>query len=138
MAGYRNLPEQTNQVLRDGWLYTGDLGEIDSDGYLFIRDRKKDMINVGGYKVYPREVEEVLYLHPDVAEAAVVGVADDFRGEVVLAFVVVKSGREASIESLQRFCSEHLIKYKVPSTIVVLEKLPKTQVGKVDRMALRR
>ncbi len=137
MTGYRNMPEETSRVLHDGWLYTGDIGELDDDGYLYIRDRKKDMINVGGYKVYPREVEEVLYRHPGVTEAAVIGVPDAFRGEVVHAFVTVKDERQISADALLKFCGEQLIKYKLPSQISLMVSLPKTPVGKIDKNALR-
>ena len=96
MSGYRNLPKETTETLRDGWLYTGDIGELDRDGYLYIRDRKKEMAKVSGFNVYPREIEEVLYLHPAVQEAAVVEVPDAYRGEVVKAFVVLRVVRAQS------------------------------------------
>ena len=137
MIGYRNMPEETAAVLRDGWLYTGDIGEIDADGYLFIRDRKKDMVNVGGYNVYPREIEEVLYQHPAVREAAVVGVADAFRGEVAHAHVVVHDGKTVTAQALADFCAERLAKYKVPAAFRVVPALPKTTVGKIDKRTLR-
>ncbi|MGE5146062.1 MAG: AMP-binding protein, partial [Candidatus Eiseniibacteriota bacterium] len=137
MSGYRNLPKETAETLRDGWLYTGDIGELDQDGYLYIRDRKKDMAIVGGYNVYPREVDEVLYGHPAVLEAAAVGVPDDYRGEIIRAYVVFKTGADPSIDSVLDHCRANLAKYKVPASIVPVEALPKTPVGKVDKKALR-
>jgi len=138
MQGYRNLPEETAQTLRGGWLYTGDIGELDADGYLFIRDRKKDMLIVGGYNVYPREVEEVLVSHPAVLEAAVVGVADDYRGELPVAYVVLRPGAVAAEDDLVAHCRANLARYKVPSRIRLLDALPKTSVAKTDKNALRR
>jgi long-chain acyl-CoA synthetase len=137
MQGYRNLPEETAQALRDGWLYTGDIGEIDADGYLFIRDRKKDMLIVGGYNVYPREVEEVLVLHPAVLEAAVVGVHDAYRGELPVAYVVLRPGACAGAEELLAHCRANLARYKVPASIRPVAALPKTSVAKTDKKALR-
>jgi long-chain acyl-CoA synthetase len=136
MSGYRNRPEETAAALRDGWLYTGDIGELDADGDLYIRDRKKDMAIVGGYNVYPREIDEVLYAHPDVAEAAAIGVADDYRGEVIRAFVVPKSATVTS-EDLLKHCQTNLAKYKVPAVLDLVSELPKTPVGKIDKKALR-
>ena len=137
MRGYRNLPAETAAALRDGWLYTGDLGEFDRDGYLYIRDRKKDMVIVGGYNVYPREVEEVLHMHPAVAEAAAVGVADSYRGEVVHAYVVARPGRTLDDESLRAHCAANLAKYKIPAVFRIVDALPKTTVGKLDKKTLR-
>jgi len=137
MAGYRNLPEETAATLRDGWLYTGDIGEFDTDGYLFIRDRKKDMAIVGGYNVFPREIDEVLYTHPDIAEAAAVGVPDDYYGEVIQAWVTLKPDRHCTPDDLIEFCTANLAKYKVPKAILIGETIPKTTVGKVDKKALR-
>ena len=137
MTGYRNRPEETAAALRNGWLYTGDIGAFDNDGYLFIRDRKKDMVIVGGFNVFPREIEEVLCQHPDVVEAAVVGVNDSYRGEALRAFVV--PGPEASVtaEDLLDYLRERLTKYKIPAQIVTTNALAKTSVGKVDKVALR-
>jgi long-chain acyl-CoA synthetase len=137
MAGYRNLPEETAATLRDGWLYTGDIGEFDTDGYLFIRDRKKDMAIVGGYNVFPREIDEVLYTHPDIAEAAAVGVPDDYYGEVIQAWVTLKPDRHCTPDDLIEFCTANLAKYKVPKAILIGETIPKTTVGKIDKKALR-
>ncbi|MBC5783775.1 AMP-binding protein [Ramlibacter sp. USB13] len=137
MRGYLNLPAETAEALRDGWLYTGDIGEFDADGYLYIRDRKKDLVIVGGYNVYPREVEEVLFTHPDVAEAAVVGQPDAYRGEILRAFVVLRPERAFDEEALKAFCAERLARYKVPARIEALEALPKTSVNKTDKKVLK-
>lgn len=137
MAGYRNLPEETANTLRDGWLYTGDIGEFDSDGYLIIRDRKKDMAIVGGYNVFPREIDEVLYTHPAVADAAAIGVPDDYYGEVIRAWVTLKPGSDCTEADLIEFCAANLAKYKVPSTVSIGEAIPKTTIGKIDKKALR-
>jgi long-chain acyl-CoA synthetase len=137
MRGYRNLPQETADALRDGWLYTGDIGELDADGYLYIRDRKKDMAIVSGYNVYPREIDEVLALHPAVQEAAAVGLPDAYRGEVIQAFVVLRKAVPATEQELIAHCSALLAKYKVPQAIRIVDQLPKTTVGKVDRKALK-
>jgi long-chain acyl-CoA synthetase len=137
MSGYRHRAEETKATLRGGWLYTGDIGEIDRHGNLYIRDRKKDMIITGGYNVYPREIDEVLHGHPDVAEAAAVGVADDYRGEVIAAYVVLAGNGNADGEDLVSFCAQNLAKYKVPGRIEIVAELPKTTVGKIDKAALR-
>jgi long-chain acyl-CoA synthetase len=137
MQGYRNLPEETAQTLRDGWLYTGDIGEFDAEGYLFIRDRKKDMLIVGGYNVYPRELEEVLVMHPAVLDAAVVGARDDYRGELPVAYVALRPGARAGGEELMAHCRANLARYKVPARIRILEALPKTSVAKTDKKTLR-
>jgi long-chain acyl-CoA synthetase len=137
MQGYRNLPVETAQTLREGWLYTGDIGEFDADGYLFIRDRKKDMLIVGGYNVYPRELEEVLVMHPAVLDAAVVGARDDYRGELPVAYVALRPGARADAEALLAHCRANLARYKVPARIRIVEALPKTSVAKTDKQALR-
>jgi long-chain acyl-CoA synthetase len=138
MQGYRNRPEETAEALRDGWLYTGDIGELDEDGRLFIRDRKKDMAIVGGYNVYPREVEEVLLSHPSVHEAAVIGVPDGYRGEVLHAFVVLRSDAGAAgPEALLAHCEAQLVRYKRPARLLLVDRLPKTSVNKTDKKALR-
>jgi len=137
MSGYWKLPAETREALRDGWLYTGDIGEFDADGYLFIRDRKKDLVIVGGYNVYPREIEEVLYSHPAVREAAVVGQPDPYRGEVVRAFVGLRPGSAVSTDELLAFCKAQLAKYKLPASLEILAELPKTPVGKIDKKPLR-
>ena len=137
MSGYRNRPDETAQALRDGWLYTGDIGECDEDGNFFIRDRKKDMAIVGGYNVYPREIDEVLYAHPAVLEAAAIGIKDNYLGEVIYAQVVLKKGVPATVDDLDSYCRENLAKYKVPRKLVISHKIPKTTVGKIDKAALR-
>lgn len=137
MDGYHNLPEETSATLRDGWLYTGDIGEFDADGYLFIRDRKKEMLKVSGFNVFPREVEEVLYAHPAVLEAAVIGTPDHYRGEAVCAYVTLRRGAQADVNDLIAYCRTQLAGYKVPSHIEFVEQLPKTKVGKIDKLNLR-
>lgn len=136
MRDYRNRPEETAQALRGGWLYTGDVGEFDGDGYLFITGRKKEMIIVSGFNVFPREVEEVLHADPAVKEAAVVGRPDAYRGELPVAFVVARDGERADAAALAAFCSERLAKYKVPAEFRIVEALPKTGVGKIDKLTL--
>jgi long-chain acyl-CoA synthetase len=137
MSGYHELPEETAAALRNGWLYTGDIGEFDADGYLYIRDRKKEMVKVSGFNVFPREVEEVLYAHPAVLEAAVIGVPDPYKGETVCAFVVLRRGATADFDSLIDYCRKNLARYKVPGRIEIVEELPKTRVGKFDKVKLR-
>jgi long-chain acyl-CoA synthetase len=137
MRGYRGLPEETASALRDGWLYTGDIGEFDHDGYLFIRDRKKDMVIVGGFNVYPREVEEALLTHPDVLEASVVGIPDSYRGEALVAYAVGRV-KVLNREALQAHLEARLTRYKVPAHLVQVDALPKTAVGKPDKPALRK
>jgi long-chain acyl-CoA synthetase len=136
MQGYRNRPQETAATLRDGWLYTGDIGLLDEDGYLFITGRKKEMIIVSGFNVFPREVEELLYQHAAVKEAAVVGRPDDYRGELPVAFVLLREAGAASQEQLLEYCRQHLAAYKVPAEIRLVEALPKTAVGKVDKITL--
>jgi long-chain acyl-CoA synthetase len=137
MHGYRGLARETGDALRDGWLYTGDIGELDVDGYLFIRDRKKDMVIVSGFNVYPREIEEVLYSHPAVLEAAVVGVPDAYRGEALVGFVVPAARATLAAESLRDYMAERLVSYKIPQDIRIVASLPRTTVGKVDKKVLR-
>lgn len=136
MRGYLNRPDETAQVLHDGWLRTGDMARVDEDGFFYIVDRKKEMINVGGLKVFPREVEEVLYRHPAVREAAAIGVPDPVRGEVVKAFVALKEGQHVTEHELVEFCRQHLAPHKVPRAVEVRPQLPKTLIGKVLRRAL--
>lgn len=136
MKGYYKLPEETAATIRDGWLYTGDLAKRDEEGYFYIVDRKKDLILVGGYNVYPREVEEVLYNHRDIVEAAVLGVPDPNLGEAVKCYAVTNNP-ELTEELLLAYCAEHLAKYKVPSSIEFLDELPKNTTGKILRRALK-
>ena len=137
MKGYWNKPAETAEVLRDGWLYTGDIARMDEDGFFFIVQRKKDMLIVSGFNVYPGEVEDVLFMHHAVLEAAVIGIPDEYRGEVVKAFVVLKPGQHATEEELKEHCSSRLAKYKWPAVIEFAESLPKSAVGKVLRRSLR-
>ncbi|KGX92862.1 long-chain fatty acid--CoA ligase [Pontibacillus halophilus JSM 076056 = DSM 19796] len=137
MKGYWNNEEETAIALRDGWLYTGDLARMDEDGYVSIVDRKKDLIISRGYNIYPRDVEEVLYEHPAVMEAVVIGVPDPYRGEQVQAVVVLKSGESITEEALIDYCSEHMAPYKVPKAIEFRQGLPKTNVGKILRRSIR-
>ena len=138
MKGYWNKPEETALVLRDGWLYTGDIAKKDADGYFYIVDRKKDMIIAGGFNIYPREVEEVLFECPKIQEAAVVGVPDPYRGETVKAFVVLKEGVTATAEEIIAFCRERMAAYKAPRQVVFRDSLPKSGVGKYLRRELRK
>jgi long-chain acyl-CoA synthetase len=137
MRGYWNRPEETARSLRNGWLYTGDIARMDEEGYFYIVDRKKDMIICGGFNVYPREVEEALYLHPKILEAAVLGVPDPYRGETVKAFVVLKRGQKATGEEIIEFCRQNLARFKVPTQVEFRKELPKSHVGKVLRKVLR-
>lgn len=137
MSGYWNKAAETEQVLKDGWLYTGDLATMDEEGYFTIMDRIKDVIIAGGFNVYPREVEEVLFEHPAVREASVVGIKDEYRGETVKAFIVFKEGWQVSESQLDRWCRERLAAYKVPHHYAFRETLPKTMVGKVLRRKLQ-
>lgn len=136
MREYWNKPEETKNALRNGWLYTGDIAKMDEDGYFYIVDRKKDMIIAGGFNVYPRDVEEVLYEHPKVKEAVVAGVPDEYRGETVKAYVVLKGGQTATPEEIIEFCKGKMAKFKVPTQVEFRETLPKTMVGKVLRRVL--
>jgi long-chain acyl-CoA synthetase len=136
MSGYWQMPTETANALRDGWLYTGDIARMDEDGYFFIEDRKKDMIIASGYNIYPREVEEVLATHPEVMEVAVAGVPDERRGETVKAWVVRKPGSTLGQQELIDWSKERLAKYKYPRLIEFREKLPRTTVGKVLKREL--
>jgi acyl-CoA synthetase (AMP-forming)/AMP-acid ligase II len=135
--GYWNLPDETRKAIRDGWLYTGDLAVIDSEEYVTIVDRKKDMIITGGENVYSTEVENVLYMHPDILEAAVIGIPDPHWGEAVKACVVLKSGCSRSSKEIIAFCKEHLAHYKAPKSIDFLGALPRTGSGKIFKKGLR-
>jgi long-chain acyl-CoA synthetase len=137
MQGYWRQPEETAGVLRDGWIHTGDIARMDEEGFFYIVDRKKEMILSGGFNVYPRDVEEVLYLHPKVQEAAVIGVADALLGECVKAFIVPRTGASPTADEIIEFCRHHLVAYKVPKYVECRASLPKTLIGKVLRRALR-
>ena len=137
MKGYKDMPEETANMLRDGWCYTGDIATMDQDGYFFIVDRKKDMIISGGFNVYPRDIDEVLYQHPKVQEACSIGIPDPKRGENIKVFVVLKEGETATKEELLEYCTTKLAKYKLPTEIEFRKELPKTNVGKILRKELR-
>ncbi len=137
MLGYYKHKVETDLVIRDGWLYTGDIARFDEDGYFYITDRKKDLIICGGYNVYPREVEEVLYKYPKVREAAVIGAKSETRGEIVKAFVVLKEGETADAKEIIAYCRQNLANYKVPREVVFKDNLPKSAVGKILRRQLQ-
>jgi len=137
MKGYLGKPAETAETLRGGWLHSGDIGYRDADGYLYVADRVKDMINVSGFKVYPREVEEVLFAHPAVREAAVLGLPDAVKGEVVRACVVLRDGQDASADELIALCRERIAPYKVPAVVEFLSALPKSPTGKILKKELR-
>jgi len=137
MQGYWNNPKETAGQLKDGWLYTGDIAVQDEDDYFFIVDRKKDMIIAGGFNIYPREIDEVLFQHPKIQEAVSVGIADPYRGETVKAYIVLKKGEKATAEEIIAFCKEKLAAYKVPKLVEFRESLPKSAIGKVLRKVLR-
>jgi len=136
MLEYWEQPDATAETIRDGWLFTGDLGYLDEDGYLYLVDRKKDLIKPSGFQVWPREVEEVIAKHPAVVEVGVAGVPDPYQGEAVKAWVVLKDGSSLSVEELRAFCKEELAAYKVPRRIEFRKSLPKSAVGKVLRKDL--
>jgi long-chain acyl-CoA synthetase len=138
MLGYYQHPTETANTIRDGWLFTGDLGYLDEDGYLFIVDRKKDVIKPGGFQVWPRDVEEVIASHPAVAEVGVAGIPDAYSGEAVKAWVVLREGQKLSEDELRQFCHSKLTGYKVPKHIEFRDSLPKSMVGKVLRRELVR
>nr|WP_156477349.1 AMP-binding protein [Rossellomorea vietnamensis] len=136
MKGYWNRPEETEQTLKDGWLLTGDIGYMDEKGYFYVVDRKKDMIIAGGFNIYPREIEEVLYEHPAIQEVVAAGVPDPYRGETVKAYVVLKEGESLTEEELNEYSRKYLAAYKVPRIYEFRKELPKTAVGKILRRAL--
>ncbi len=136
-VGYWNLPEETNQTIKNGWLYTGDFGRMDDEGYVFIVDRKNDLIISGGKNIYPREIEEVIYTHEAVSEVAVIGVPDDYWGESVKAFVVLKEGARATDEEIIDLCRKTIASYKKPSSVEFVEELPKSPTGKILKRVIR-
>jgi long-chain acyl-CoA synthetase len=138
MQGYWNLPGETEEALRNGWLYTGDIGYVDEDGYFFITDRKKDLIIKGGENISPRQIEEVLFAHPGVAEAAVVGIKDNVYGEDIKAFVVLRPGEVTTSEEITDYCRSRLKTFKTPKELQFMDFLPKNLVGKVERKELRK
>jgi len=137
MKGYWNKPELTSETMENGWVHTGDMGYVDEDGFLFVVDRKTDMVLSGGENIYPREIEEVLYTHPAIREAAVIGVPSEKWGEDVKAIIALKSGHEATEEEIIEFCKDKLASYKKPKTVEFMDKLPKTGSGKIYKTALR-
>jgi long-chain acyl-CoA synthetase len=136
-SGYYKMPEETAAAIRDGWLYTGDIGTMDAEGYFYIVDRKKDMVIAGGYNIYPREIDEVLFEHPKILEACAVGIPDPYRGETIKAFVVLKPGQTLTQEEVIKYCGEKLAKYKIPKMVEFVGALPKSGVGKILRKELR-
>jgi long-chain acyl-CoA synthetase len=136
-SGYYKMPEETANALKDGWLYTGDIGKMDEEGYFYIVDRKKDMVIAGGYNIYPREIDEVLFEHPKILEACAVGIPDPYRGETIKAFVVLKPGETLTEEEVIKYCGEKLAKYKVPRIVEFIGSLPKSGVGKILRKELK-
>jgi len=136
MKGYLNRPEATAEALKGGWLHTGDLARRDEDGYIYIVDRKKEMIIRGGYNIYPREIEEVLYRHPAVLECAVVGMPHKDLGEEVAAVVLLREGREASAEDLKDWVKERVAPYKYPRVVRIVKELPRTATGKILKRAI--
>jgi long-chain acyl-CoA synthetase len=136
MKGYWNQPIETADMLRDGWLYTGDIGYLDDDGHLFLHSRKKDIIKTSGFQVWPREVEEVLHEHPAVMEAGVAGVPDQYQGEAVKAWIVLNAGMTCTADELREHCKSKLSAYKVPRHIEFRGNLPKTQIGKILKRTL--
>src|SRR5690625_420104 len=136
MIGYWNNEEETEEALKDGWLLTGDLGYMDEEGFFYVVDRKSDMIIAGGFNIYPREVEEVLYEHEAIKEVSVAGIPDEYRGETVKAYVVLKENYEVTEEQLNKFCREHLAAFKVPRIYDFRDELPKTAVGKILKRKL--
>ncbi len=137
MEGYLNMPEENANSMRDGWFYTGDIARVDEEGYTYIVDRKKDMVIAGGYNIYPRDIEEVLYTHPKIMEATVAGIRDPYRGETLKAYIVLKQGESMTEDEVIEFCKSKLAAYKVPKLVEFRAELPKTMVGKVLRRVLR-
>jgi long-chain acyl-CoA synthetase len=137
MKEYYGNPEATADQLKDGWLSTGDIVAQDEDDYIFVVDRKKDMVIAGGFNIYPREIDEVLYQHPKVLDAVAVGIPDPYRGETLKAYIVLKPGETATGDEIIAFCKEKLAAYKIPKAVEFRESIPKTAVGKILRKILR-
>ncbi len=137
MKGYWNKPEATAEALKNGWLHTGDMVYVDEDGYFYVKDRKKDMIVTGGFNIYPKEVEDLLYTHPAVAEAQVIGVPDLVKGELAVACIALKSGHTVTEQEIIGFCRENMANYKAPRHVRFFEELPKTVTGKFQKVSLR-
>ncbi len=138
MLGYWNRPQESAETLRGGWLHTGDLACFDEDGYIFIKDRKKDIIITGGFNIYPKEIEDLLYTHPAVGEAQVVGLPDLAKGEIAVACIALKKGQSATEEEIINFCRENMAIYKSPRRVLFLDELPKTATNKLEKMSLRK
>lgn len=136
MAGYHRRPEETIHTLRDGWLFTGDVAIMDEDGYFYLVDRKKDVIKVGGFQVWPNEIEAILMQHPKVRDAAVAGVLTEKGEEAAKAWIVLKEGETSSPEEIKEFCNKFLTSYKVPKYVAFRDSFPRTAVGKVLRRVL--
>lgn len=136
MKGYWNMPDDTASTVRDGWLFTGDIAKVDEDGYTYIVDRKKDMIITGGFNIYPRDIEEVLYTHPKIKEVVAAGIPDQYKGEIVKIYIVLKDGESATKEEIIEFCKKNLARYKIPEIVEFRRELPKTLVGKILRRVL--
>ena len=137
MKGYYTNPQATAEAVKDGWLYTGDIGRVDEDGDLFLMGRSREIIIIKGQNVYPGDIEEVLYTHPKVAEAAVVGIPDEIRGETIRAIISLKEGEVATEQEIKHFCREHMADYKVPRQVGFMDSLPKTAAGKIDKEELK-
>jgi long-chain acyl-CoA synthetase len=137
MLGYWNRPEETQEALRGGWFHSGDVGYLDDSGYLFVVDRSKDMINSAGFKIWPREVEEVLYEHPSVLECAVVGVPDSLKGEMAIAYVILEPGATLAADELEAFCRARLATYKIPREFAFTNEFPMNATGKILKRVLR-
>ena len=136
--GYHNDSQATAEVVKDGWLYTGDIGRVDEDGYLFLLGRKKELIITKGQNIHPCDIEAVLNTYPKVIEAAAVGIPDEMRGEIVRAYLSLKPGEVATEEELKRFCREHMADYMLPKQFIFLDSLPKTASGQIYKEALKR
>ena len=137
MSGYWNNPEETANVMRDGWLHTGDIGYMDEDGHVFIVDRVKDLVLASGFNVYPREIDELMYTHPKVLQACAYGVPDPKRGETIKLALVLKPGESMTVAEARAFCKANLSGYKVPTDVVFMDELPLTAIGKANRKMLR-
>jgi long-chain acyl-CoA synthetase len=137
ISEYWQRPDATSEAFYNGYLRTGDVAYMNDDGWIFLVDRKKDMISASGYKVWPKEVEDVIYMHPAIREAAVIGVKDEYRGETVKAVVSLRPGQSVEPEALIAFCKERMAAYKYPRQVVIIEDLPKTVTGKILRRELR-
>jgi acyl-CoA synthetase (AMP-forming)/AMP-acid ligase II len=138
MIGYWQMPEETEKKLKNGWLHTGDLGRFDEEGYVYVVERKNDMIISGGVNVYPREIEEVLYRHPAVSEVSVIGLPDEHWGEIVKAVIVLKAGAEATEDEIKEFCGKNLAGFKKPKSIDFWKELPKSPQGKILKKEIRK